>query len=106
MSAEGAFYNNFGICKYVSDRKGYCVGSFGIMPIFYFRKLWQKYISATNGQNDIKEHSNNKVIINYGKPKFTKFDLKDNFVNNYPNDIRAECKNKTRMLADFEIPTL
>ena len=59
------------------------------MPIFYFRKLRQKYISATNGEgdiraegilflvnllkfeSDIKEDSNNKVIINLGKLNFT-----------------------------------
>ena len=51
--------------------------------------LYEKYISATNGEGDrraegiiclvpllileseIKERSNNKAIINYGKPKFT-----------------------------------
>ena len=53
--------------------------------------LYDKYMSATNGEDDrraegiifssfikirergrdIKEHSNNKVIINFSKPKFT-----------------------------------
>ena len=52
MSAEAAFHNNLDIWKY------------------FFRQK-KMIIIIRDRHRDIKEHSNNKVIINFGEPKFT-----------------------------------
>jgi len=87
MSAEAAFYNNFDIFRKYFFRQKKMIRILSIAFILY-----EKYMSATKGEGDrpaegilffssfikiqerhrdMKEHSNNKVIINFSKPKFT-----------------------------------
>ena len=82
MSAEAAFYNNFDVI-FPGEKKWYWGFLF---PMFYSGKsvrirvgkatdgrmiyFFSSFIKIWERHRDIKGHSNNKVIINFGKPKY------------------------------------